>query len=83
MKKIERFQITGMTISGFKCYQVPTILDFGPQTAITGGNGLGKTSIADAIAFAITGLPFFRGARHRQAAQRGPARGLRLPPLRG
>ena len=59
MKKIERFQITGMTISGFKCYQAPTILDFGPQTAITGGNGLGKTSIADAIAFAITGLPFF------------------------
>ena len=31
MKKIERFQITGMTISGFKCYQAPTILDFGPQ----------------------------------------------------
>ena len=59
MKKIERFQITGMTISGFKCYQASTILDFGPQTAITGGNGLGKTSIADAIAFAITGLPFF------------------------
>ena len=59
MKKIERFQITGMTISGFKCYQAPTILDFGPQTAITGGNGLGKTSIADAIAFAVTGQPFF------------------------
>lgn len=59
MKKIEQFQITGMTISGFKCYQVPTILDFGPQTAITGGNGLGKTSIADAIAFAVTGQPFF------------------------
>ena len=82
MKKIERFQITGMTISGFKCYQAPTILDFGPQTAITGGNGLGKTSIADAIAFAVTGQPF-RGARHRQAAQRGPARGLRLPPIFG
>ena len=28
-------------------------------TVITGGNGRGKTSIADAIAFAITGLPFF------------------------
>ncbi len=59
MKKIEKFQITGMTIDGFKCYQVPTILDFGPQTVITGGNGRGKTSIADAIAFAVTGLPFF------------------------
>lgn len=59
MEKIERFQITGMTIDGFKCYQVPTILDFGSQTVITGGNGRGKTSIADAIAFAITGQPFF------------------------
>ena len=59
MKKIEQFQITGMTISGFKSYQVPTVLNFGPQTAITGGNGQGKTSIADAIAFAVTGQPFF------------------------
>ena len=59
MKKIERFQITGMTIDGFKCYQAPTVLAFGPQTVITGGNGLGKTSIADAISFAVTGQPFF------------------------
>mgnify|MGYP006990168448 CR=1 FL=1 len=46
MKKIERFQITGMTISGFKCYQAPTILDFGPQTAIIGGNGLRSPNIS-------------------------------------
>ena len=59
MKKIERFQITGMTIDGVKCYQAPTVLAFGPQTVITGGNGLGKTSIADAISFAVTGQPFF------------------------
>ncbi len=59
MKKIERFQITGMTISGFKSYEEPTELAFGSPTVITGGNGRGKTSIADAIAFAVTGLPFF------------------------
>ncbi len=59
MKKIEQFQITGMTIEGFKSYQVPTVLNFGPQTVITGGNGRGKTSIADAIAFAITGQLLF------------------------
>lgn len=59
MEKIKSFQITGMTISGFKCYQEPTELAFGNPTAITGGNGRGKTSIADAIAFAVTGLPFF------------------------
>lgn len=59
MKKIEQFQITDMTISGFKSYQEPTSLNFGELTTVTGGNGQGKTSIADAIAFAITGLPFF------------------------
>jgi len=59
MKKIEQFQITGMTISGFKSYQEPTELSFGNPTTITGGNGRGKTSIADAIAFVVTGQPFF------------------------
>lgn len=59
MNKIEQFRITGMTISGFKSYEGPTELTFGDPTVITGGNGRGKTSIADAIAFAVTGLPFF------------------------
>lgn len=59
MEKINAFQITGMTISGFKCYQEPTELAFGNPTIVTGGNGRGKTSVADAIAFAVTGLPFF------------------------
>ena len=59
MKKIQSFQITGMTIAGFKSYQEPTDLAFGNPTVVTGGNGRGKTSIADAIAFTITGLPFF------------------------
>lgn len=59
MKKIDQFQITELTISGFKSYQEPTTFCFGPLTAVTGGNGRGKTSIADAIAFAITGLPYF------------------------
>lgn len=59
MKKIEQFQITSMSISGFKSYEKPTELTFGDPTVITGGNGRGKTSIADAIAFAVTGLPFF------------------------
>ena len=59
MKKIKQFQITGMTISGFKSYQEPTELVFGSPTTITGGNGKGKTSIADAITFVVTGQPFF------------------------
>ncbi len=59
MEKISSFQITGLTIAGFKSYAEPTDLAFGSPTVITGGNGRGKTSIADAIAFAVTGLPFF------------------------
>ena len=59
MNRIKQFQITGMTISGFKSYEKPAELVFGNPTTITGGNGRGKTSIADAIAFAVTGLPFF------------------------
>lgn len=59
MDKICGFQITGMRLAGFKSFAQPTELTFGNPTVITGGNGRGKTSIADAIAYAVTGLPFF------------------------
>lgn len=59
MEKISGFQITGMRLAGFKSFAQPTELNFGNPTVITGGNGRGKTSIADAIAYAVTGLPFF------------------------
>ena len=59
MDKISGFQITGMRLAGFKSFARPTELAFGNPTVITGGNGRGKTSIADAIAYAVTGLPFF------------------------
>ena len=59
MEKIKGFQISSMTVSGFKCYEVPMEITFGNPTVVTGGNGRGKSSLADAIAFAVTGLPFF------------------------
>ena len=59
MKKIKQFQITSLMLSGFKSYEEPTELVFGNPTVITGGNGRGKSSIADAIAFAVTSCPFF------------------------
>ncbi len=59
MEKISGFQITGLRLSGFKSFAQPTKLSFGNPTVITGGNGRGKSSIADAIAYAVTGLPFF------------------------
>ena len=59
MEKIKGFQIISMTVSGFKCYEAPMEITFGNPTVVTGGNGRGKSSLADAIAFAVTGLPFF------------------------
>ena len=59
MDKISGFQITGMRLAGFKSFAQPTELTFGNPTVITGGNGRGKTSVADAIAYVVTGLPFF------------------------
>ena len=59
MEKIKGFQISSITVSGFKCYEAPMEITFGNPTIVTGGNGRGKSSLADAIAFAVTGLPFF------------------------
>ena len=59
MEKLKSFRITALHMEGFKSYSQPTDLTFGDPTVITGGNGRGKSSIADAITFAVTGLPFF------------------------
>ena len=59
MDKISGFKITSLRVAGFKSFAQPTELTFGNPTVITGGNGRGKSSIADAIAYAVTGLPFF------------------------
>ena len=52
MEKLKSFRITALHMEGFKSYSQPTDLSFGDPTVITGGNGRGKSSIADAIAFA-------------------------------
>lgn len=59
MKKINSFSIIRLTMTGFKCYKDTTSFNFGDTTFITASNGQGKSSIADAIAFAFVGTPFF------------------------
>ena len=59
MKKINGFTITRLSMSGFKCFEDTETFDFGDTTFITASNGRGKSSIADAIAFAFVGTPFF------------------------
>ena len=46
MEKIKGFQISSMTVSGFKCYEAPMEITFGNPTVVTGGNGRGKSSLA-------------------------------------
>jgi DNA repair exonuclease SbcCD ATPase subunit len=58
MKKINGFTITRLTVSGFKSFAEEKSFDFGGTTFIHGQNACGKSSIADAIAFAVTGQPF-------------------------
>ena len=59
MFKINSFKITGLTVEGFKNFAERQSFTFGEMTSITGHNGQGKSSIADAIAFAVTGVPYF------------------------
>ena len=55
MKTIKCFEITGMRLSGFKCYQEPTQLDFGNPTVVTGGNGRGKTTFLRLLKQVLSG----------------------------
>ena len=65
MEKIKGFQISSMTVSGFKCYEAPMKITFGNPTIVTGGNGRGKSSIADGRDRVCRyGTSLFRGARH-------------------
>lgn len=63
MEPIRAFSIHSLTLEGFKCFASPITWTFGRQNVITGHNGQGKSSIADGIAFAVTGVPFFAGTR--------------------
>ena len=59
MRKIKSFTIQKLVMRGFKCFNEKIEFDMGAMTFIKGSNGLGKSSIADAIAFAFTGTSFF------------------------
>ena len=59
MQKIEGIKITDITTSGFRCFAETTGFRCGDMTIISGANGQGKSSIADAIAYAFCGTGFF------------------------
>ena len=59
MEKIKEFQIITLTLTNFKRFTETTTFNFGKLGRIYGDNGQGKSSIADAIAFAFCGTPFW------------------------
>ena len=61
MAQITSLQIEQLTVCGFGCFAGEHTWTFGRMTTITGHNYQGKSTIADAIAYALTGAPFFGG----------------------
>ena len=61
--KISAFQIQRLQVSGFKCFDRPVVFQFGEIANILGSNHVGKSSIADAIAFAVTGSTYWGESR--------------------
>lgn len=60
MDKIKQFTITRVKMKGFKAFkEEEKEVHLGNTTYIYGANGQGKTSIADAIAYAFCGVSFW------------------------
>ena len=63
VKPNKQFEISSLKVSGFKCFAEERSFSFGPMNAIFGHNAQGKSTIADAISYAITGVSFFGSNR--------------------
>lgn len=61
MAQVTSLQIMHLTVTGFGCFADEHTWTFGRMTTITGHNYQGKSTIADAVAYALTGAPFFGG----------------------
>ena len=59
MKRINKFHIINIKMEGFKKFKEPYSIEFDRFTCISGGNGQGKSTIADAIAYTFCGTPFW------------------------
>ena len=61
MAQVTSLQIVQLTVTGFSCFADERRWTFGRMTTVTGHNYQGKSTIADAIAYALTGAPVFGG----------------------
>lgn len=63
IQPVKKLHVRSLTVKGFKGFSEEISFTFGDMNTITGHNGQGKSSIADAIAFAITGVSFYGGTK--------------------
>ena len=77
MAQIASLQIEQLAVTGFGCFADEHSLTFGRRTAVTGHNYQGKSTVADAIAYALTGAPYF-GGRDLDRLQNGSSAGMRV-----
>ena len=77
MAQIASLQIVQLTVTGFSCFADEHSWTFGRRTAVTGHNYQGKSTVADAIAYALTGAPYF-GGRDLDRLQNGSSAGMRV-----
>ena len=77
MAQITSLQIVQLTVTGFGCFADEHSWTFGRRTAVTGHNYQGKSTVADAIAYALTGAPYF-GGRDLDRLQNGSSAGMRV-----
>ena len=63
IQPVKKLRVLSLTVKGFRGFSEETSFAFKDLNTITGHNGQGKSSIADAIAFAITGVSFYGGSR--------------------
>ena len=61
MAQFSALQIETLKVTGFGRFAAEQEWSFGPMTTVTGHNAQGKSTIADAIAYALTGAPYFGG----------------------
>ncbi len=74
MEKMNDFRILELTVSGFKGFLEPRTFQFDYGiNFVLGDNGLGKTSIAEAVAFAFMGTGLF-GEKTLDRLQNGDAK---------
>ena len=80
MAQVSSLQIERLTVCGFGCFADEHSWTFGRRTAVTGHNYQGKSTIADAIAYALTGAPYF-GGRDLDRLQNGSSASMRVEML--